>query len=281
MHGWSASGQVLWWQGRQGTLRRRTKARRDQGRHCLGRFVPLNRMTDAVEAEAAMCAGPESEPMNRSARSRSAGGLGHGEPAGPVAEPGMGLDRPRRPRRRPARRPGSPASHRRGTGRSGLASAGSASAWPRPRPRGGPPASGAGSPNRPAWRASGSSQESGSLRPEDSPRPSALPGPRRRAARAGTRPDRPGQASRSFWATRARSRSVAWTRTRVATSSGSPRQSSRARRDSTSWRPGTHRATSVSRNPPPPIAQPSRRGMPASARTKTVRMSPRTSIPRS
>ena len=60
-----------------------------------------------------------------------------------------------------------------------------------------------------------------------------------------------------------------------------PQPSSRASRDSTSCRPGTQSATSVSRNPPPPIAQPTRRGMPARARTSTVRMSPRTSIPRS
>ena len=46
MHGWSASGQTFWWQGRQATRCRRTSDRRDQGRHCRGRFVPLKRTTD-------------------------------------------------------------------------------------------------------------------------------------------------------------------------------------------------------------------------------------------
>ena len=72
MQGWSASGQTFWWQGWQGTRWRSTSECRDQGRHCLGWLVPLNKMTERVPAEAARCAGPESEPMKRSARSSRA-----------------------------------------------------------------------------------------------------------------------------------------------------------------------------------------------------------------
>ena len=72
MQGWSARGQSFWWQGWQGTRWRRISEWRDQGRHWPGWLVPLKRMTESVPAEAARWAGPESAPMNRSARSSSA-----------------------------------------------------------------------------------------------------------------------------------------------------------------------------------------------------------------
>ena len=87
---------------------------------------------------------------------------------------------------------------------------------------------------------SGSSQASGSSRPERRRGRGRAPiGPTAEPTSGRARPDRPGQASRSAWATRTRSRSVAWTRTRAGPSSGRPRRSSRASRDATSCRPGT------------------------------------------
>ena len=106
MQGWSARGQSFWWQGWQGTRRRRMKEWRDQGRHWRGWLVPLKRITESVPADAARWAGPESAPMNRSARSSRAVVWVTRQPPGPVAKPvvaGAGL-RPRgglpaRPRR--------------------------------------------------------------------------------------------------------------------------------------------------------------------------------------
>ena len=72
MQGWSASGQTFWWQGWQATRWRRIIECLDQGRHWCGWLVPLKRMTDSVPADAARWAGPESAPMNRSARSSRA-----------------------------------------------------------------------------------------------------------------------------------------------------------------------------------------------------------------
>ena len=112
MHGWSARGQVFWWHGWQETRWRRTIEYRDQGRHWRGWLVPLKRITDSVPAEAARCAGPESAPMNRSARSSRAVVCVTREPAGPVAGAGRdeaaGLRReglrvlPRRSRHQPS-----------------------------------------------------------------------------------------------------------------------------------------------------------------------------------
>ena len=51
---------------------RRTSERRDHGRHWPGRLVPLKSTTEATPALAARCDGPESAPMNRSARSSRA-----------------------------------------------------------------------------------------------------------------------------------------------------------------------------------------------------------------
>ena len=271
IHGWSVSGQVLWWHGRQATRFRNTRARRDQGRHWPGRFVPLKRMTDGVAADAARCAGPESEPMKRSADSSS-------------ATDSVSVSLPVQSRRLAwAARPWA-------ISRSSM-----------------PPITTTRHPsakNRPTrfcqWRTG--------------QRLAAAPAPRW-TARIGAAPSRPnvgrsrlgsdpwlrkvgpaptidvtadrrnrwrgGQASTSRRATRARSIRVGWTRIGAGSFCPTPISSSKASRDATSCRPGTHLATSVSKNPPPPIAQPTRRGMPASARTRTVRMSPRTSIPRS
>ena len=54
-------------------------------------------MTEAVEAEAAMCAGAGVGADEQVGSLQERGGLGHREPAGPVAEPGVGLDLTSRP----------------------------------------------------------------------------------------------------------------------------------------------------------------------------------------
>ena len=281
MQGWSASGQTFWWQGLQGTRWRRTSERRDQGRHWPGWLVPLKRTTESDARagrqvrRAGIGADEQVGPLEQGGR------LGDGHPPGPVAEVGRAaastaaaggvlgpadhdhppavVEEPRdqglpvaggpalgrgpraevdgQQRRRRSRTGRRAASRRRPRGPAARTATRSSSARP-PRGRGAAVARTAAA----AGRGAASLVGPGLAEPVGRRRPVAV----RRRARPPGRARRPAMPSRS----------------------------SRASREPTSCRPGTQSATSVSRNPPPPIAQPTRRGMPARASTSTVRMSP-------
>ena len=229
MQGWSASGQTFWWHGRQGTWCRRTSDRRDHGRHCASRFVPLKRTTEG---------GP------RAGRQVRRAGVGADEQVGAFEEGGR-LGTVIRPVQ--SRRPRVRLEHRGGVGvlgaaddddppavveepaRSGPSSAPAASAWPRSRPRGGRRAAGPG--HRTGPRAASRARRGDSRRPRDADaamvaadrdRRAALPGRDRRqtvADRTVTGRVRATPRGAS-WPTRIRSRSVTCTATRAGPSAG-------------------------------------------------------------
>ena len=157
MQGWSASGQTFWWQGRHGTWCRRTRERRDQGRH-------WPRPVGAAEED------DRGDP--RAGRQVRRAGIGADEQVGPLEEGGRlrarsadrssrGGWRAARAPRRPSASSGppttttrQPSSRNRAIRAFQCAGGHRLAAVPAPRWTA---SSGAAEPNRPAWSQSASS----------------------------------------------------------------------------------------------------------------------------
>ena len=200
-------------------------------------------------------------------------GVGAEEQVGPLQEPrrsrsrrgvpssrgaGRGPRSPRRPRHRPGLRPGSLASRHRGTGQSGPASDGSASASPPLRHQDGRPERGGVAESTGVQRI-GLIPGFGFLSPGRASAPSVPlknQGCFRDQGMSAVCPPGPGIAKLL-----GHPGPVAVGRVNADPGVGINGDTQAVEkppgRDSTSCRPGTHRATSVRRKPPPPIAQPS------------------------